>query len=98
VVIAGIRRAVRGLWPDRNPLRRTVDRVEAVAVAALAVVFLAAAPVAALTAGHVAYRMASRSCIKQAAWQQVPAVLPATAPASGYGEDQATMRGQVGCP
>ena len=38
-----------------------VDRVEAVAVAALAVVFLAAAPVAALTAGHIAYHMASRS-------------------------------------
>jgi hypothetical protein len=89
--MAGVRRAVRGLWPDRNPLRRTVDRVEAVVVAGLAVAFLAAAPVAALTAGHFAYRMASRSCTKEAAWHQVPAVLLATAPASGYGEDQAPM-------
>jgi hypothetical protein len=72
--------------------------VEAVAVAALAVVFLAAAPVAALTAGHVAYRMASRSCTKQAAWHQVPAVLLATAPASGYGEYPATMRARWVAP
>jgi hypothetical protein len=42
--------------------------------------------------------MASRSCIKQAAWQQVPAVLLATAPASGYGEDQATMRARWVAP
>ena len=96
--MVGVRRAARGLWPDRNPLRRTVDRVEAVAVAALAVVFLAAAPVAALTPGHVACRMASRSCIKQAAWQQVPAVLLATAPALGYGEYPATMRARWVAP
>jgi hypothetical protein len=66
--------------------------VEAVVVAGLAVAFLAAAPVTALTAGHFAYRMASRSCTKQAAWRQVPAVLLATAPASSYGEAQAPMR------
>ena len=48
-------RAVRGLWPDRNPLRRTVDRAEAGVVAALAVAFLAGAPLAAVAAGHYAY-------------------------------------------
>jgi len=30
VVAARAARAVRGLWPDRNPLRRTIDRIEAV--------------------------------------------------------------------
>jgi hypothetical protein len=33
-------RVARGLWPDRNPLRRTLDRVEAVIVALLAIAFL----------------------------------------------------------
>ena len=37
-------RVVRGLWPDRNPLRRTIDRAEAVVVAGLAIVFLAGPP------------------------------------------------------
>jgi hypothetical protein len=69
-----------------------------VAVAGLAVVFLVAAPVAALTAGHFAYRGALRSCTKQAAWHQVPAVLLATAPAASYGEDQATMRARWVAP
>ena len=44
VVAARTARAVRGLWPDRNPLRRTMDRVEAVVIGGLVVAFLAAAP------------------------------------------------------
>jgi hypothetical protein len=55
VIAAWAVRAVRGLWPNRNPLRRTVDRAEAVVVAALAVAFLAGAPLAAVAAGHHAY-------------------------------------------
>jgi hypothetical protein len=35
-------RVVRGLWPDRDPLRRGLDRAEAAIMAGLAVVFLAA--------------------------------------------------------
>jgi hypothetical protein len=85
-VAALARRAVRGLWPDRNPLRRTLDRVEGVAVGALAIAFLVGAPLAAVAAGHVAYRAGSRTArAEQAAWHQVPAVLEGAAPGSGYG-------------
>jgi hypothetical protein len=37
---------IRRLWPDRNPLRRTADRIEAVVMAGLLVLFLAAVPLA----------------------------------------------------
>ena len=79
-------RAVRGLWPDRNPLRRTIDRVEAVIMGGLAVAFLAAAPLIAVAAWHIAYSMGSRTVhAQQAAWHQVPAVPLTTVPISGYG-------------
>jgi hypothetical protein len=82
-------RLVRGLWPDRNPLRRAVDRVEAAAVAGLAVAFLAGAPVAALAAGHFAYSMGSRTAsAQQAAWHRAPAVLLAAVPAGGSDDNQ----------
>jgi hypothetical protein len=85
-------RAVRvagGLWPDRNPLRRAVDRVEAVAVAGLVVAFLAGAPVAALAAGHVVYSIGSRTAsAQQAAWHRMPAVLLAAVPAAGDDDNQ----------
>ena len=76
-------RAVRGLWPDRNPLRRSLDRAEAAIVAGLAVAFLAAAPVTAVTAGHLVYRIASRTASAQRSWHQVPAVLLASATVPG---------------
>ena len=41
VVAAWAIRVVRELWPDHNPLRRTIDRAEAVVVAGLAAAFLA---------------------------------------------------------
>jgi hypothetical protein len=91
VVAAWVARAVRGLWPDRNPLRRTIDRAEAVVAAALAAAFLAGAPLAALAAGHYTYSYASGTAAAQrAAWHRVPATLDTTVPASGYG-DQATV-------
>jgi len=71
-------RAVRGLWPDRNPLRRTVDWVEAIIAGGLVVAFLAGAPLAAIAAGHAVYSAASRTAhAQQATWRQVPAVLTA---------------------
>lgn len=76
-------RAVRELWPDRNPLRRSLDRVEAAIVTGLAVAFLAAAPVAAVTAGHLAHGIASRNASAQRSWRQVPAVLLASATVPG---------------
>jgi hypothetical protein len=48
-------RVLRGLRPDRNPLRRTHDRVEAYLLGALFVVSAAAAPFAAQAASHAAY-------------------------------------------
>ncbi len=86
-------RAVRGLWPDRNPLRRTIDRVEAVVAGGLVAAFMAGAPLAAVAAGHAAYSIGSRTAYaQQAAWRQVPAVLLATAPAAGYRQYQVTVQ------
>jgi hypothetical protein len=52
-------RAVRGLWPDHNPLRRRLDRIEAAVVGGLVVAFLAGAPLAALTVERVVWHAAS---------------------------------------
>ena len=85
VVAARAMRVVRRLWPDRNPLRRTVDRVEGAIVAGLVVAFLAGTPLAAAAAGHLTDSIGSRIAhAQQAARHYVPAVLLATAPTSGY--------------
>jgi hypothetical protein len=76
-------RAVRGLWPDRNPLRRGMDRAEATIVAGLAVVFLAAAPVMAVTAGHLAHGIAARNASAQRSWHQASAVVLASVDVPG---------------
>ena len=92
-------RAVRGLWPDRNPLRRTVDRVEAIVAGGLVVAFLAGAPLAAVAAGHAVYSTGSRAAhAQQATWRQVPAVLAATAPASGFRQYQVTVQASWTAP
>src|SRR5262249_29056279 len=85
VVAAGAVRAARGLWPDRNPLRRTLDRVEAAILAGLAIAFLAGAPVAAVTAAHLAAVLGARTAQAQRSWHQMPAMLLADVPGSGYG-------------
>ena len=92
VVAARAARAVRGLWPDRNRLRRTIDRIEAVVAGGLVVAFLAGAPLAAVAGGHAAYSSAARIAhAQQAAWHQAPAVLLATAPAAGYRQHQVSV-------
>ncbi len=92
VTAARAARAVRGLWPDRNPLRRTVDRAEAVLAGLLVVVFLAGAPLAAVATRHAAYDIGSRTAqSEQASWRQVPAVLLAAAPAAGFHQFQVTV-------
>jgi hypothetical protein len=84
---------VRGLWPDQNPLRRRTDRAEAAIVAGLLTVFLAGAPLAAMTAGWAAYGAASRAQhAQQVAWRQVRAVLRDAASASVYAPAQAWAR------
>jgi hypothetical protein len=86
--------AVRGLWPDRNPLRRACDRAEAAILAGLLALFLIGAPVAALAAGRVVDGAAVRTAhAEQAAWHQVPAVLLTGAPSSlAYPADNAPAR------
>jgi hypothetical protein len=78
---AGLAGLVRRWLPDRNPLRRASDRVEAVMLAALLVAFLAGAPLAALAAGHwEAGAMLRAQRAEAAAMQRVPAVLTQDAP------------------
>jgi hypothetical protein len=78
-------RVARGLWPDRNPLRRPSDRAEAGMVAVLIMAFLIGAPFIALIAWRLAVSATFTSVDAQhAGWRQVPAVLLIDAPASGY--------------
>jgi hypothetical protein len=71
---------LRGLWPDRNPLRRTCDRTEAAIVAGLAAALLLGVPLVALSVGRWSYGVGARAQQVQAAWRQVPAVLLTDAP------------------
>ena len=69
-------RMARGLWPDRNPLRRGSDRVEAGIVALLIGAFLLGAPLIAL----ITWRLTLTSTFTTISaihdgWRQVPAVL-----------------------
>jgi hypothetical protein len=93
-VAEGAARVARGLWPDRNPLRRNLDRVEAVTFGVLAVAFLAGAPVAAIAGQHIVYRLGAQTVHSQRSWRQVPAVLLADAPLSEY----ATVRARWTAP
>jgi hypothetical protein len=80
---------LRGLLPDRNPLRRAADRFESAAVAALTVIFLAGAPLAGMAVGQWAYSSAARIAHSQsAALHRVAAVILQDVPkqsASPYG-------------
>jgi hypothetical protein len=98
-VAARAMRVVRGLWPDRNPLRRTVDLVEGVVVGALAVAFLAGVPLATVAAWHAAYRYGAHAAhVQQAAWRQVPAVVLATAPTFGYSGGESMVQARWTAP
>ena len=78
-------RMTRGLWPDRNPLRRPSDRAEAGLLAVLIMAFLVGAPFLALIAWRVTVSVTFTTVDAQhAGWRQVSAVLLADAPPSGY--------------
>ena len=80
-------RAVRGLWPDHNPLRRGCDRAEAGIIAGLAVAFLAGGPLIALAVWQLAVATTfTTTDAEHAGWHPVPARLLADAPPS-YGYD-----------
>ncbi|HKA94811.1 MAG TPA: hypothetical protein VKD66_00990 [Streptosporangiaceae bacterium] len=89
---ARLRGLVRMWRPDGNPLRRTADRVEAVAVVVLIATFLCGAPLAALTAGRAAAASGFRAEHAQAGWHRVTAVLLGNAPASVHPMFQAELR------
>jgi hypothetical protein len=80
-------RTWRRMRPDRNPLRRRWDRVEAFIFGGLLVAAAAGAPVAAVTGGHWAHASAQQAAAaERLASHQVRAVLlavPGTSP-SGY--------------
>ncbi|MHB1434009.1 MAG: Rv1733c family protein [Streptosporangiaceae bacterium] len=79
---------IRLWWPDRNPLRRTCDRIQAVITAALIAVFLAGVPFVAGAAGRWERAAAVRAEHAQmASRHRVSAVLEAGTPKatqSGY--------------
>jgi hypothetical protein len=80
-------RVARGARPDRNPLRRRSDRVEAYIFGGLVVVAAVAAPVGAIRVGDAVHAAAARAAqVQDDTWRQVPAVLlaPPRAPGSGY--------------
>jgi hypothetical protein len=81
-------RAVRGLWPDHNPLMRSSDRAEAVIMALLATAFLIGAPLIALITWRLTFNSTfSTTDAAAAGWRQTSAVLLADEPdwAGGYG-------------
>jgi hypothetical protein len=80
-------RAIRGLWPDRNPLRRSSDRAEAGMLAALIVAFLVGAPFIALIGWQLSLSTTFTTVQAQhAGWRQVPALLLDDAPGSGFSD------------
>lgn len=83
--VTRLRRFVRGMRPDRNPLRRTSDRVEAAVLAMLVVAFLVGAPFIALASAGWALATGHRTEVaEQASWHQVAArVLKVTPEADG---------------
>ncbi len=93
---------VRRLLPDRNPLRRTADRVEAAVLVILAVAFLAGAPLAALAGGSVAGGLSRSTQRAESAWRPVQATLLQNAPkrvsAIGQGSPEAQVRAQWQAP
>jgi len=92
-------RAVRGLRPDRNPLRRAMDRAEAIVAGGLVVALLAGAPLAAVAVGHAVYSTGSRAAqAQQATWRQVPAVLLASAPSPGLRQYLVTVQARWTAP
>ena len=79
-------RAIRGARPDRNPLRRGIDRLETCLLVGLFVALAAVTPFAARLAGHASYVSASHARQEQLADRhQVRAVLSEDAgPVGGY--------------
>jgi hypothetical protein len=89
-------RFVRGRRPDRNPLRRASDRVETALLALLVVVFILAAPFAALASGQWALARARQAQLtEEASWREVPALVLKTASSGQGGGGYAALESQA---
>lgn len=79
-------RAIRGARPDRNPLRRGIDRLETCLLVGLFAVMAVVTPFAARLVGHASYAAALQARQEQLADRhQVQAVLTENAdPVRGY--------------
>jgi hypothetical protein len=92
---AWLGRMLRGLRPDRNPLRRGSDRAETAIIGVLLAAFLAAAPFAAHAAGNWTYATSAREAhAQQALIHEVRATLlqAATPPDISEGGSEANAR------
>jgi hypothetical protein len=80
----GLTRGLRWLGLDRNPLRRSVDRIETAIRLGVVVLILTAVPAAAILTGRWAYHAAlAQTRAQDAATHTVSAVLLAAAPTVG---------------
>jgi len=92
-------RVLRGLRPDRNPLRRGSDRAETAVLGVLLAAFLAGAPFAAHAAGNWTYAASVREAqAQQAATHQVRATLLQAATPWSISEGGAEARARWKAP
>lgn len=95
-------RLVRWLHPDRNPLRRGIDRMEGMATLALLALFLAGAPLAAVAAGSWSAAASRATLQAEAGWHPTRAVVlqnaPRTAHALGQAAPPAMVRARWSAP
>jgi hypothetical protein len=89
--MSALGRVIRGLWPSRNPLRRSTDRAETAIVAGLIVALLIGAPAASMGAAHWAAAAGQRA--EQSTRYKVEAVLLQDTPGAYY-----TLYGPVAMP
>ena len=81
---AWLARLVHRWRPDRNPLRRTSDRMEAALLAILIAAFLCGAPLAGIAAGRAVAASTARAEHVEAGWHRVAAVLLRQAPGKNH--------------
>jgi hypothetical protein len=89
--MSALARAIRGLWPGRNPLRRATDKAETAIVAGLIAAFLLGAPAASMGAVHWAAAAGQRA--EHVTRYKVEAVLLYDTPGPYY-----TLYGPVAMP
>jgi type II secretory pathway pseudopilin PulG len=92
---ANIRGFFRALSPGRNPLRRTIDRVESLLIALVMLLALAGLPVAAAM-GAMVYNQGAHAAAQAAATERmVQAVVLQDAPVANPGPDGRSIDGGV---